>query len=510
MDLSKYHEQIIAYFLLGAVIAIGTFCAAFIGFTEFTALQLRYAMFASACLSLIISAIYATWVYQVVASPLTALIDTIRIAGGDKKTAPPDVTKISLARTATQTAIATVNTIISTQANTSKKVTAEHEYMNTLLKESPLPTIVLDDQKRIRYYNNAAGSYIKPTIEKPINEDLNKAFEISYPSDKTLDSWLAQAKANKIKDTGIWERVRIQTDGRNHIFDMVAAFNKNESHGIETIIMLFDHTDRYQADDAEVSFVSLAVHELRTPITVLRGYVEVFEDELGPKLDEEGRQFLQKMQISATMLSTFVNNILNVVRIDNDEMKVHMKKESWLDTLNTTAKEFAVRASARNRKILISFPKELPEVAVDKVSIYEVLSNLVDNAIKYSNDGGEIIIATQVKDGMVETTIQDSGIGIPISVMEHLFDKFYRSHRSRDNVGGTGLGLYLSKAIVEAHGGMIWVKSEEGKGSIFGFSLPFYENVAAGLASTPNTADNNGEIVRSAHGWIKNHTLVRK
>jgi signal transduction histidine kinase len=87
-----------------------------------------------------------------------------------------------------------------------------------------------------------------------------------------------------------------------------------------------------------------------------------------------------------------------------------------------------------------------------------------------------------------------------------LFDKFYRSHRSRDNVGGTGLGLYLSKAIVEAHGGMIWVKSAEGKGSTFGFTLPTYESVAANIENP----DNKQEIVRNAHGWIKNHSLIRK
>ena len=507
MDLSKYREKVVLLFLIGVVLAIGSFSGALIAITESSDIRLRYAMLAAGCISLIVSALYATWAQYAIASPLSAVLDTVKIAGGDKNIAPPDLAKIKLGRAAAQSAIATVNNMSSNKAETTSKIAVEHDYMHTLLQESPLPTIVIDHDKKIRYFNNSAATYVKPTVENPINQDINTAFEISYPSDKTMDTWLEFCQGNKIKDTGIWERVRIQTDGRNHIFDMVAAFNKHESHGIETIIMLFDHTDRYQADDAEVSFVSLAVHELRTPITVLRGYIEVFEDELGPDLDEEGRDFLKKMQISANMLSTFVNNILNVVRIDNDEMKVHMTKENWLDILGGASKEFAVRAQARKRKILVSFPDELPPVAADRVSIYEVLSNLVDNAIKYSNEGGEIILSTHVKDGMIETTIQDSGIGIPVNVIDHLFDKFYRSHRSRDNVGGTGLGLYLSKAIVEAHGGMIWVKSTDGKGSTFGFTLPLYESVADSVGNIDNT---NGGIVRNTHGWIKNHSLIRK
>lgn len=493
-------------FAIGFSIAIGSFILAFAAITELTDARLRYAFIGSTFVSLATSAVYAIWLQRIIYYPLSVLIDSIKIAGGEKNITPPNLNLIKLCRPAIQSAIKSVNDLASNKDDSNKRLVAEHDYMNTLLQESPLPTIVIDNNKQVRYYNASAAKYVKPTVENPINLDLNTVFEIGYPSEKTLDSWLSFCQQNKIKDTGIWERVRIQTDGRNHIFDMVAAFNKNESHGIETIIMLFDHTDRYQADDAEVSFVSLAVHELRTPITVLRGYVEVFEDELGPKLDDEGREFLQKMQISASMLSTFVNNILNVVRIDNDQMKVHMTKEDWAGILGAASQEFAIRAAARGRKILIAIPKDLPAVAADKVSIYEVLSNLVDNAIKYSKDGGEITISTYIKDDMIETTITDTGIGIPVNVIDHLFDKFYRSHRSRDNVGGTGLGLYLSKAIVEAHGGMIWVKSAEGKGSTFGFTLPIYDNVAASLGSN----ESSDQIVRSAHGWIKNHSLVRK
>jgi two-component system, OmpR family, sensor histidine kinase VicK len=101
--------------------------------------------------------------------------------------------------------------------------------------------------------------------------------------------------------------------------------------------------------------------------------------------------------------------------------------------------------------------------------------------------------------------VQDFGVGIPSSVMPNLFSKFYRDHRNRAQIGGTGLGLYLSKAIISAHGGNIWVQSKEGEGSTFGFTLMPYERLAEELKNS----DNN-EIVRGAHGWIKNHSLYRR
>jgi len=150
--------------------------------------------------------------------------------------------------------------------------------------------------------------------------------------------------------------------------------------------------------------------------------------------------------------------------------------------------------------------KDLPTVGVDRISVHEVLSNLLDNALKYSGTGKKIIITSVLnKEGLVETTVQDFGAGIPESVIGNLFDKYYRSHRSRTNVGGTGLGLYLSKAIIDAHGGRIWVRSKEDEGSTFGFTILPY----AKLADEQKNGDNN-DITRGAHGWIKNHSLYSR
>jgi signal transduction histidine kinase len=165
-----------------------------------------------------------------------------------------------------------------------------------------------------------------------------------------------------------------------------------------------------------------------------------------------------------------------------------------------------LRARVRGMKLTLKIDGSLPSVGADAVSIHEVVNNLLDNAIKYSKDGKEIIVHSHVnQDGSVETTVQDFGPGIPEAAMGNLFDKFYRDYHNRNNVGGTGMGLFLSKAIVTAHGGNIWVRSKEGQGTTFGFTLMPYSKVA-----TENKKGDNADITRTAHGWIKNHSMYRR
>ena len=164
-----------------------------------------------------------------------------------------------------------------------------------------------------------------------------------------------------------------------------------------------------------------------------------------------------------------------------------------------------LRAKVRGITFDLKIDDDLPKVGADAVSIYEVVNNLLDNAIKYSKPNGVVTIhAYLTQDGRIETTVQDNGVGIPESAMGNLFDKFYRDYRNRTQVGGTGMGLYLSKAIVTAHGGNIWVRSKEGQGSTFGFTLIPYSKLEQ------DKKGEKGDIVRTAHGWIKNHSMYRR
>lgn len=378
--------------------------------------------------------------------------------------------------------------------------------MKRLVLQAPLPMLAIDKQNRVALANPACLEYVGMSSEQLVGSPVSEIMRLVFPKTVTLQEWMDDCRANKLVDTISWERVRLLNQQSNPMrqFDMAAHYSKANDSDIDTVIGMFDKTTRYAADDQDLSFVAIAIHELRTPITMMRGYIELFEDEIGPSLNAELTEFMQKMSAAGNSLTTFVSNILNVARIENNQLQVQLAEADWNKTLQKSCADLNLRARVRGKTIEYQLAENLPTVAVDGASIFEVLNNLVENAIKYSGQSNRIIIKTFPYQNMVATTVQDFGIGVPATLLPHLFEKFYRSHRSRTSVSGTGLGLYVCKAIIDAHGGRIWVESTEGRGSAFSFLLPNYASIAA----NPQSSNNEG-ITREAHGWIKNHNLLR-
>ncbi len=451
-------------------------------------------------LLLVISLLAGTILASRLSQPLEFLAQAIlHISPAHNLVEAPDTQKLRLGRELVTNLVRQVYDF----AGSGPSVENKHDE-SEVLNQLPLAVIGLDPSQKVVFANPAARKY----FSIPANGESLSTLNLTYEGEVTLDSWLAGVRDQKVTDERSWERIRFNPpEGKPRYFDMAASYSKHSASGAETLLAIFDHSQRYGADDNSISFVALAVHELRTPLTVLRGYIEVFEDEFAGKLSPEMTGFMQKMEASAESLTTFVSNILNVAKVDQDELTLKLAETNWPSLLKEVIDAMQLRASVYGKTIELAAEPNLPTVAADKVSIAEVINNLLDNAIKYSPDGVDRIVvrAAMGQDGTVETTVQDFGIGIPESVMPHIFEKFYRNHRSKTSVAGSGLGLYLSKAIVAAHEGNIWARSEDGKGSTFGFNLLPYSQ----LAEERKNPDN-ANITRSAHGWIKNHSLQRR
>lgn len=374
-----------------------------------------------------------------------------------------------------------------------------------ILDSVPTPLFGVDTNMIVTLVNKSGAIYIGKSQSDIIGKPLYDCLNLSFQSDETYSDWLSKVKTTTVTANKTWTRVRHKiTEDTSKQFDLVASFSSNNQSGTESTLAIFDKTEEYTNDDQDVSFVALAVHELRTPLTLMRGYIEVFEDELGPTLNPELTEFMHKMQVSAQQLGAFVSNILNVARIDENQLVLKLRKEDWKEIINEAVGSLNLRAQVHGKHIDLQIADDLPPVASDRVSAHEVINNLVDNAIKYSGNSEKILVTSQLNsDGLVETSIQDFGIGIPESVMTNLFQKYHRSHKSSSQVGGTGLGLFLCKALVNAHGGNIWVRSKEGEGSIFTFTLIPFDQVSA------EQVEGEDGIIRGAHGWIKNHSLYR-
>ncbi|MFZ1812693.1 MAG: HAMP domain-containing sensor histidine kinase [Candidatus Saccharimonadales bacterium] len=363
----------------------------------------------------------------------------------------------------------------------------------------PCGIICLDQNREITYTNKRA-----PVVK---NAEGATVLKLLFDDSDSLMMWLDFVEEQKVSADKIWQRIADAGADRpeRRLYDVIAYYEKDAPGGVETRIVTIDRTTTYSDDQDAVDFISVAAHELRGPITVIRGYLDVLLSEIGPLLKGDQKELVERLDVSASRLSGYVNNILNVAKYDRSHLKLHLNEDRLIDIYATVADDLQLRATTQNRLLSVAIPHDLPTIAADRNSLTEVLANLVDNAVKYSHEGGQITVTAAVDGNFVRCSVTDKGIGIPTSVMSGLFTKFYRSHRSRSSVAGTGLGLYISKAIITSHGGQIGVSSKEGEGSVFSFTVPIYSTVADKLLASNN---GNEDIIQSSAGWIKNHSKI--
>lgn len=356
---------------------------------------------------------------------------------------------------------------------------------------------------------NEAGVIVYANERAPIvtNTQGIKSLKLQFIDSDNLTNWLETATGQKMQDERVWQGIADAAPEQpdRKVYDVISFYQKNAPSGFETILVTVDRTRTYIEDEESIDFISLAAHELRGPITVIRGYLDVLVHELEPVLKADQKELIERLDVSASRLSGYVNNILNVAKYDRRHLNLHLVEDRLSDIYAVIADDLQLRARTQRRLVSVTIPADLPTIAADRNSLSEVLANLVDNAIKYSKEGGHVEVSAKADGSFVTCSIKDQGIGIPASVLGNLFSKFYRSHRSRTTVSGTGLGLYISKGIIESHGGQISASSKEGLGSTFAFSVPIYSTVAEKLK-----AGNNGNqgIIQTSSGWIRNHGKI--
>ncbi len=237
-----------------------------------------------------------------------------------------------------------------------------------------------------------------------------------------------------------------------------------------------DKKDLLELDRMKNEFLQMATHELNTPITAIQGKLDMAVRENLCKLDSEQKAFLEPILNQTTRLGHLSNDILNTARIDQRRLPIN-RSETDLDALiSDTVKNFEIKAKEQGDSIAyIPMSKSLPKLNVDQSKIGEVITNLINNAIKFT-EKGKIAVTSKIKDDEVIISVSDTGVGIDKEGQKHLFEKFYQANRFNPDdpqeQQGTGLGLYISRNIVELHGGKMGLISDKDKGSTFYFSLP--------------------------------------
>jgi signal transduction histidine kinase len=238
---------------------------------------------------------------------------------------------------------------------------------------------------------------------------------------------------------------------------------------LNVIATLRDITRFRQAEELKSTFISIVSHELKTPVALIKGYVSTLRREDANWDPAVVKDSLQVIEEEADHLTHMIENLLDASRLQAGGLPVK-KSDVSLPAISALLAERFQTQTTRHR-IMVDFPAGFPIILADQSRIQQVLSNLISNSLKYAQDG-EIRISGQVRPDFVIVCVSDQGPGIAPEDIPHVFDRFYRAPDASRQTKGAGLGLYLARAIIEAHGGRIWVDPETGKGARICFSIP--------------------------------------
>jgi signal transduction histidine kinase len=226
------------------------------------------------------------------------------------------------------------------------------------------------------------------------------------------------------------------------------------------------------ASQHKSEFLANMSHELRTPLNAIIGFSEVLSERMFRELNEKQEEYLKDIYASGTHLLSLINDILDLSKIEAGRMELELSVFDLPTTLDSALTLVRERAGRRGIALHMNVDDRLGQIQADERKVRQVVLNLLSNAIKFTPEGGRIEVQAAPKDGLVEVSVSDTGVGIAPEDQEAVFEEFRQVGTADKKVEGTGLGLTLCRKFIELHGGKIWVQSEVGMGSTFTFTIP--------------------------------------
>ena len=374
--------------------------------------------------------------------------------------------RILLSSFADQAAIAVHN------AQLYKQVENDRQRVNALLDSAADGILILTHDLKVERCNPAfshmIGIRLEDLQEKP-HEDVIRWSKV--PQQMTLEQAVAGGWPLTPHATLYVEGDLERPDGNPSLPVGItyAPLLSDEGTLINVITTVRDITRFRQAEEMKSAFVSVVSHELKTPVALIKGYVGTLRRDDTSWDRAIVQESLQVIEEEADRLNGYIENLLDATRLQASGFSIKKTDLHIASLIEHVVARF--RTQTKKHAITINLPANLPVILADETRINQVFSNLISNAIKYS-PGGEISISAEVKGDNVIFCVSDDGPGIDPNDLPFVFDRFYRSPNAIRQTKGAGLGLYLAKAIVEAHGGRIWIDPEHGKGARICFCLP--------------------------------------
>lgn len=330
--------------------------------------------------------------------------------------------------------------------------------------------LVFDRDRKLILVNSQTEEFFQIRKEKILDKSISELNR--FPNFKPLVSILTgKTKEFFRRELRVRENFILEVTSTSMIID-------GEKSGI--LVILHDVSREKIAEKMKSEFVTLAAHQLRTPTSAVKWSVQTLLDgDLG-ELNKEQREILEKIYKTNDKVIRLVRDLLNLAQIEEGKFLSKIVLSNVEDIIQLIVNNN--RDLIKEKKLNFEFKKpkdKLPKVMLDVEKMKIAIENILDNSLRYSFSGDHVSISLENKKKEIEIKIQDTGIGIPLDQQEKIFTKFFRSTNvMKVDTEGTGLGLYIAKNIIEAHGGRIWFESEKDKGSVFYFTIPVKEGFA--------------------------------
>lgn len=348
--------------------------------------------------------------------------------------------------------------------------------------------LVIDNDYKITLINETAARFLEVSAVGVLGKDAKEIIHMLKGNEKLPDRErpVAQTlKTGKTISVGLNDNIYyIVSSGRKFPVTLVSTPLLSDGNIIGAVVVFSDITEEKKLDEAKSSFIASASHQLRTPLTTIRWYTEMLsKGDAGP-LSKDQQVFLAKIYNGVLRLNEALSILLSLARIEGGGVKINPVKTNLIKFTNEVIKSLALLL--REKKIIIKInavEKNLPEVLIDQAMLNQVVTNLLSNAIRYTDNKGRIEISIAVLGNSVVYLIKDDGIGIPQDQQKNIFNKFFRAENAVNKIpDGNGIGLTLVKNLVEFLKGKIWFESptvwldkkgkEEKRGTVFYFTIP--------------------------------------
>ena len=338
-----------------------------------------------------------------------------------------------------------------------------------LLDALPDAVVVLDGARRIEAMNTVAEQLTGWSRDTAVGRSCSDVMRLVDAAGFTAEACAPPLRVT----TGTPEREYVlqRTDGTERHVAVRASFERDSSGRVaRTVIALRDIARRRRIDSARADLVAMVSHEIRSPLTSVKGFTSTLLHRWERFTDEQKRVMLETINHDADRVTRLLTDLLNVSRLDAGRLELKRQEIDVRTLASDVVARLSSREEAAEHTLAVEMPETVPLVMADPNKIDQVITNLVENAFKYSTPGRITVSAEDAGDRVV-VRVADEGEGIDAKHLPHIFTKFYR-RGTGERHAGTGLGLYICKGIVEAHGGAIWVERSGPDGTTFAFTLP--------------------------------------